>query len=66
MKKPRKVDSINIKCQSNVVNNKKKGFFEVSLPLIFSFWCLLFLFYSKLGLTHGNGARTLMYMIISM
>ncbi|CAL5442732.1 unnamed protein product [Camellia sinensis] len=59
MKKPRKVDSINIKCQSNVVNNKKKGFFEVSLPLIFSFWCLLFLFYSKLGLTHGNGGNLL-------
>ncbi|GMP96699.1 hypothetical protein CsSME_00045226 [Camellia sinensis var. sinensis] len=51
MKKHRADDSISIQCRNY---NHRKGFFELSLPLIFSFWCLVFLFYSKLGLTHGN------------
>ncbi|KAI4315542.1 hypothetical protein L6164_028340 [Bauhinia variegata] len=50
---------LNIKCQSNYPqkkdNNNKRSFYELSLSLIFSLWCLLFLFYSKLGLGHGNG-----------
>ncbi|KAM1035091.1 hypothetical protein ACFX1X_038837 [Malus domestica] len=39
-------------------NNKSKSFYELSLSLIFSLWCLVFLFYSKLGLGHGNGGNS--------
>ncbi|KAL1803883.1 hypothetical protein ACET3Z_032530 [Daucus carota] len=35
----------------------KKSLFELSLPLMISFWFLVFLFYSKLGLTYGNGGN---------
>lgn len=62
MKKPRKV-SLYVKCQTNDNKNnnnnncsskKRKSFYELSLSLIFSLWCLIFLFYSRLGLSHGN------------
>ncbi|KAM2230688.1 hypothetical protein ACFX1S_015069 [Malus domestica] len=39
-------------------NNKSKSFYELSLSLIFSLWCLVFPFYSKLGLGHGNGGTS--------
>ncbi|KAB2620750.1 hypothetical protein D8674_039508 [Pyrus ussuriensis x Pyrus communis] len=39
-------------------NNKSKIFYELSLSLIFSLWCLVFLFYSRLGLGHGNGGNS--------
>lgn len=69
MKKPRH-GSLHIKIQSNDdnckggKNNKSsnkggKSLFELSLSLIFSLWCLVFLFYSKLGLGHGNGGMHL-------
>lgn len=59
-----------IKCQSsskdtnksksncNTDNNKKKNksFYEFSLSLIILLWFLVFLFYSKLGLSHDNAA----------
>lgn len=35
-------------------NNKRRSFCDVSLSLIISFWCLVFLYYSKLGLGHDN------------
>ncbi|CAK9143153.1 unnamed protein product [Ilex paraguariensis] len=38
----------------NVKNSRRKSFSNLSLPLFFSFWGVLFLCYSKLGLTHGN------------
>ncbi|KAH7513723.1 hypothetical protein FEM48_Zijuj11G0011400 [Ziziphus jujuba var. spinosa] len=59
MKKPRNI-SLNVKCRTNDNNNncsnskKRKSFYELSLSLIFSLWCLIFLFYSRLGLSHGN------------
>ncbi|GAV88781.1 Sad1_UNC domain-containing protein [Cephalotus follicularis] len=62
MKKPSKKDpslSTSIKCQS--INTKSKensnnsnSFYELSLSLVFSLWCLVFLFYSRLGLSHEN------------
>lgn len=55
MKKPRN-GSINTKFCGNSEN--RKSFFELSLSLIFSLWCLVFLFYSKRGLSHGNGANS--------
>lgn len=42
-------------------NINKKSLFELSLPLMISFWFLVFLFYSKLGLTHGNGGNVQAY-----
>ncbi|XP_077229231.1 SUN domain-containing protein 5-like [Tasmannia lanceolata] len=33
-------------------NRTRKGLYEISLSLIFSLWCLVFIFYSRLG--HGN------------
>ncbi|KAK4601265.1 hypothetical protein RGQ29_010721 [Quercus rubra] len=43
------------KCSRN--NSKtRRSFCELSLSsLVFSLWCLVFLFYFKLGLGHGNG-----------
>lgn len=41
--------------KNNYSTNKSKSFYELSVSLIFSLWCLVFLFYSKLGLGHGNG-----------
>ncbi|CAA2985639.1 SUN domain-containing protein 5-like [Olea europaea var. sylvestris] len=35
-------------------NDKKNSFCELSLSLFFSFWCVVFLFYTKFGLTRGN------------
>ncbi|KAJ4954707.1 hypothetical protein NE237_011490 [Protea cynaroides] len=33
----------------------RKSFYEVSLSLVFSLWCIVFLFYSEIGYSHGNG-----------
>lgn len=58
MKKPRNGDSIiNAKSRSND-NKSRKSLYELSLSLIFSLWCLVFLFYSRLGLTLGNGGHS--------
>ncbi|KAL6986431.1 hypothetical protein U1Q18_019792 [Sarracenia purpurea var. burkii] len=51
MKEPRNDDSIKIKCRSG----NRKGIFGLSLPLIFSFWGVMMLLHSELGLTHGHG-----------
>ncbi|XP_062074594.1 SUN domain-containing protein 5 [Humulus lupulus] len=64
MKKPRNGSSLHVKCQSiyydnNTNNNKRKSFYELSLSLVLSLWCLAFLYYSKLGLSHGNGGNLL-------
>ncbi|KAL0312435.1 UNVERIFIED_CONTAM: SUN domain-containing protein 5 [Sesamum radiatum] len=32
----------------------RRGFCNLSLPLFFSFWCVVVLFHAKLGLTRGN------------
>ncbi|XP_019054533.1 PREDICTED: SUN domain-containing protein 2 isoform X3 [Nelumbo nucifera] len=40
---------------NNTTNSSRKSFYELSFSLIFSFWCLLFLFYSRLGHSHRNG-----------
>ncbi|XXG61410.1 hypothetical protein AAC387_Pa05g0032 [Persea americana] len=42
------------KSQRASINSKKKSFFELSVSLIFSLWCLVFLFYTRLGHSHGN------------
>ncbi|CAL9030435.1 unnamed protein product [Prunus brigantina] len=44
--------------KNNYSTNKSKSFYELSVSLIFSLWCLVFLFYSKLGLGHGNGGNS--------
>ncbi|EOY25065.1 Galactose-binding protein isoform 2 [Theobroma cacao] len=43
------------KNSSNISSNNGKSFYEVSLSVIISLWCLVFLFYSRLGLSHENG-----------
>ncbi|XP_059662200.1 SUN domain-containing protein 5 [Cornus florida] len=64
MKRPRNGDSLlNVNCRSSVVNNiktnkKRKSLFDLSFPLFFSLWCIVFFFYAKLGLTHGNGGNS--------
>ncbi|OMO79788.1 hypothetical protein CCACVL1_13425 [Corchorus capsularis] len=40
---------------NNINRNNGKNFYEVSLSVIISLWCLVFLFYSRLGLSHENG-----------
>lgn len=60
MKKPRNA-SINTKCCGNSEN--RKGFFELSLSLIFSLWCLVLLFYSMHGLSHGNGCKWISFSV---
>ena len=62
MKKPRNA-SINTKCCGNSEN--RKSFFELSLSLIFSLWCLVLLFYSKHGLGHGNGGKWIFFFFYS-
>lgn len=59
-------DLINIKCQSNK-NSKggsrkstRKSLYELSLSLFLSVWCIVFLFYSNIGLSHGNGGNSLL------
>ncbi|XP_052210549.1 SUN domain-containing protein 5 [Diospyros lotus] len=60
MKRHRRDDAINIKCGSNNVgNNESRALLQLRLPLFFSFWFLVFLFYSELGLTRGNGGNFL-------
>lgn len=61
MKKKKKTHNYNHNHNNNYVsingkspNLNKKTFFNLSLPLIITFWFLLFLVYSKFGLTHGN------------
>ncbi|RAL53451.1 unnamed protein product [Cuscuta campestris] len=52
--------SRNVECVKNSLNNRHKDaknredLRELSLPLFFSFWCLLCLLYSAFGLTRGN------------
>ncbi|KAL5538137.1 hypothetical protein UlMin_044215 [Ulmus minor] len=65
MKKPRN-GSFHVKClhscsnnNKNNCKNKRKSLYEISLSLILSLWCFVFLFYSKLGLSHGNGGTCL-------
>ncbi|XP_021281113.1 uncharacterized protein slp1 isoform X2 [Herrania umbratica] len=43
------------KDSSNISSNNGRSFYEVSLSVIISLWCLVFLFYSRLGLSHENG-----------
>ncbi|KAJ7952160.1 Galactose-binding domain-like [Quillaja saponaria] len=71
MKEKLRHASLKFKCRSNYskyksnnkeMNNRKwksnrRSFFQLSLSLIFSLWCLLFLFYFELGLGHGNGGN---------
>ncbi|KAK6274576.1 hypothetical protein POUND7_004285 [Theobroma cacao] len=45
------------KNSSNISSNNGKSFYEVSLSVIISLWCLVFLFYSRLGLSHENGGN---------
>ncbi|XP_043718207.1 SUN domain-containing protein 5 [Telopea speciosissima] len=60
MKKPRNVtiDS-HTTTTTTLVNtndiNSRKNLYELSLSLVFSLWCIIFLFYSKFGYSHGNG-----------
>ncbi|KAL2551002.1 Galactose-binding protein [Forsythia ovata] len=42
-------------------NDKKNSFCELSLSLFFSFWCVVFLFYTKFGLTRGNEGGSIAY-----
>ncbi|CAH9117053.1 unnamed protein product [Cuscuta europaea] len=51
--------SRDVECMKNTLNNRndtknREDLFELSLPLFFSFWCLVFLLYSAFGLTRGN------------
>ncbi|XVE58084.1 hypothetical protein DITRI_Ditri04bG0142100 [Diplodiscus trichospermus] len=41
---------------NNSINGK--SFYELSLSVIISLWCLVFLFYSRLGLSHENGGNS--------
>ncbi|XP_054824435.1 SUN domain-containing protein 5 isoform X2 [Prosopis cineraria] len=43
------------KCPHHKDDNMR-SFYELSLSLLLSLWCFLFLFYSKPGLGHANGA----------
>ncbi|KAM7280274.1 hypothetical protein ACFE04_007408 [Oxalis oulophora] len=63
-------DDNNINNNNNNNNNKnannannaksKRSFYELSsLSLVLSLWCLLFLFYSRLGLSHENAGNLL-------
>lgn len=62
-KKTHNDDSLNVKSRRKAakkiinLNNNGKSLFELSLPLMISFWFLLLLFYSKFGLTNGNGGN---------
>ncbi|XVF51294.1 hypothetical protein PTKIN_Ptkin04bG0173500 [Pterospermum kingtungense] len=57
-------DRDNVKSNNNNNNNGNnnsingKSFYELSLSVIISLWCLLFLFYSRLGLSHENGGNS--------
>ncbi|OVA06272.1 Sad1/UNC-like [Macleaya cordata] len=48
-------DDDNIKIKKDDCKKNRKSFYELSLSLIFSLWCFLFLFYSRLGHSHENG-----------
>ncbi|KAH6783445.1 hypothetical protein C2S52_008404 [Perilla frutescens var. hirtella] len=63
MKKPRNVEptKLNPKSSRNRVNkfdsDKKtanKSFYDISVPLFFSFWCGVVLLHAKFGITRGN------------
>ncbi|KAK4435493.1 SUN domain-containing protein 5 [Sesamum alatum] len=61
MKKPRNVEPTKVNPRTNSVKNRNlgkkiagRGFWDLSVPLFFSFWCIVVLFHSKLGLTRGN------------
>ncbi|KAK1286677.1 hypothetical protein QJS10_CPB20g01823 [Acorus calamus] len=38
----------------SIHGKNRKSLYELSLSLILSFWCLVFLFYSRFGHSHGN------------
>ncbi|KAI9173444.1 hypothetical protein LWI28_001479 [Acer negundo] len=40
-------------------NQNQKSFYEFSLSLMISLWCFVFLFYSKLGLSHDNAGNSM-------
>ncbi|KAH7550108.1 hypothetical protein ACOSP7_024735 [Xanthoceras sorbifolium] len=39
-------------------NQNQKSFYEFSLSLMISLWCFVFLFYSKLGLSHDHAGNS--------
>lgn len=48
--------NIDASSKNNTNNNKnnRRSFYELSLSLILLLWCLVLLFYSRLGLSHEN------------
>ncbi|XWS48789.1 hypothetical protein CRYUN_Cryun13aG0106800 [Craigia yunnanensis] len=52
------------KTDRDIINNNNnnsvngKSFYELSLSVIISLWCLVFLFYSRLGVSHENGGNS--------
>ncbi|XP_057802491.1 SUN domain-containing protein 5 isoform X2 [Salvia miltiorrhiza] len=63
MKKPRSVEptKLNHKSSRNRAHKldcdkkaAKKSFYDLSIPLFFSFWCGVVLFHAKFGITRGN------------
>ncbi|KAG8659035.1 hypothetical protein MANES_02G008500v8 [Manihot esculenta] len=60
--------NIDASSKNNTNNNKnnRRSFYELSLSLILLLWCLVLLFYSRLGLSHENeGNLTLVNRSIS-
>ncbi|XP_028774738.1 SUN domain-containing protein 5 isoform X2 [Neltuma alba] len=47
---------LRFKCPHHKDGNMR-SFYELSLSLLLSLWCFLFLFYSKPGLGHANGGK---------
>lgn len=63
MRKPRNAEptKLNPKSSRNRVHKldsdkkaSKKSFYDISVPLFFSFWCGVVLFHAKFGITRGN------------
>lgn len=55
MKKSRNYDAINHQLRINYEKfTTSRGIFELSLPLVFSIWCIVFLCYSELGFILAN------------
>ncbi|XP_015583558.2 SUN domain-containing protein 5 [Ricinus communis] len=73
MKKPRNGSLIidAIRCQKNNDNsssssnknnkNNRRSFYELSLSLMLLLWCLVLLFYTRLGLSHENEGNLALY-----
>ncbi|XWS61595.1 hypothetical protein CRYUN_Cryun07bG0139400 [Craigia yunnanensis] len=55
-----KTNRNSIKNSNNSSNNRITGnsFYDLSFPVIISLWCLVFLFFSRLGLSHENGGNS--------